>query len=243
MGVSITDNTKQWTCSSLTVNNGGTNSSLDFNFGSVAPSATVAPLKIAGAATFTTTPTVTVECSNLGPAGTQYPLMTWGSTSGTAPANVTLTGGTGAAHLAVSGSTLYLVIDSLVLLTPVPGYNTLNIAITADGTVSYDGFDIPIDSTDSQTAHLAGTQPLGLAANFGSVTQQGMVTGLDFLDGNIKVTNTLSWTLNLGTYDGIGLGTVNATGSEIVGQIYTPHPMSLGQRRNEFRAGEPGTDS
>jgi len=114
LGVSITDITKQWTCSSLTVNNAGTSSSLDFNFGSLVPSTTLAPLKVTSAAAFTTTPVVTVELPNsgIGGAGTQYPLMTWGSTSGTAPSSVTVTGSHVAAHLTVSGSTLYLVIDS-----------------------------------------------------------------------------------------------------------------------------------
>ena len=130
---------------------------------------------------------------------------------------MTLTGGTGAAHLAVSGSTLYLVIDSLVLLAPVPGYSTLNVTVTANGTA--DGFSI--NSTNSQSAQLAGTQPLGLAANFDSVAQQGTVTGLEFFDGDIQVTNTVNWTLNLGL-----LG-MYATGSNLVSQLYTPHPLSL----------------
>lgn len=77
LGISITDNTMQWTCLSLTVTNGGASSGLDFNFGSVAPSTTLAPLKVAGAATFTTTPAVTVEGNNFGPPGAQYPLVTW----------------------------------------------------------------------------------------------------------------------------------------------------------------------
>jgi hypothetical protein len=170
---------------------------------------------------------VTVEGSNLGPPGTQYPLVTWRSTSGTAPTRVTLTRGPGAAHLTVSGSTLYLVIDSLVILAPVPGSNTLNVAITAAGTIKYSIFTIPINSTDSQPAQLGGTQPLGLAANFDSAAQQGTVTGLEFVDGDIQVTNTVNWTLNLGTYDFIDLGTVYVTGSNIVGQFYTPHPLSL----------------
>ena len=60
------------------------------------------------------------------------------------------------------------------------------------------------------------------------MTQQGIVTGLDFFDGDIKVTNTLNWTLNLGTYLGIiNLGTVNVIGSNLIGQLYTPDPMSL----------------
>jgi hypothetical protein len=64
-------------------------------------------------------------------------------------------------------------------------------------------------------------------ATFDPVTQQGTITGLDFTNGNIEVLNPLSWTLNLGTYLFIPLGSVNITGSNIVGQLYTPHPMSL----------------
>lgn len=114
LGVSITDNTKQWTCSSLTVNNAGIVSSLDFNFGRQQPSASVAPLRVTGAATFTTTPTVTVELGgNTGATGTQVPLMTWGSKSGIAPTTVTVIAPHAVtAHLTVTGSTLYLVIDA-----------------------------------------------------------------------------------------------------------------------------------
>ena len=107
----------------------------------------------------------------------------------------------------------------MVPLAPVPGSNTLNIAITANGTL--DG--VPINSTASQTAQLAGTQPLGLAANFALMTQQGTVTGLEFVDGDIQVTNTLNWNLNLGLF----IGTVKVIGSNIAGQVYTPNPLSL----------------
>ena len=230
LSISVADNTKQWSCSSLTVTNSGTNSSssLDFNFGSAAPSATVAALKITGAATFTTTPAVTVEAANLGPAGTQYPLMTWGSTSGTIPTRVTLTGGSVAGHLVVSGSTLYLVMDSWVLLTPVAGSNMMTIAITANGTVNYSIFTIPINSSASQTGRIAGTQSLGLAASFDSAAQLGTVTGVEFADGNVQVTNALTWSLNLGTYAGfLDLGTVTVQGTNLSGQIFTPHPPSL----------------
>ena len=53
---------------------------MDFDFGAIAPSTTVAPLQVTGAATFTTTPTVTVEllAANV-TVGVVYPLMTWGS--------------------------------------------------------------------------------------------------------------------------------------------------------------------
>jgi autotransporter-associated beta strand protein len=111
LGISVADITKQWTCPSLTVNNAGTASTLDFNFGRFLPSTTLAPLNIAGAATFTTTPTVTVEVTNALPVNAQYPLMTWTSTSGTPPSSVTINAlrpMTGS--LSVSNSTLYLTI-------------------------------------------------------------------------------------------------------------------------------------
>jgi autotransporter-associated beta strand protein len=119
LGVSISDNTKQWTCASLTVNNGGTSSALDFNFGTVMPSLSVAPLNILGAATFTTTPLVTVDLSGSPvTVGAQYPLMTWGSEAGTAPTNVTMRARGVSGHLAVTGNTLYLVVDSVVSVEP-----------------------------------------------------------------------------------------------------------------------------
>ncbi len=118
--ISIANNSKQWTCASLTVNNGGSSSSLDFNFGTVSPSTTVSPLRVSGAATFTTTPLVAVELFGSNPVtlGGQYPLMTWTSVSGTVPTNVTMKARGASGHLMVSGSTLYLVIDSVVNVEP-----------------------------------------------------------------------------------------------------------------------------
>ena len=114
LGVSITDATKQWTCASLTVNNAGTASALDFNFGTLTPGTTLAPLKITGALDLTTTPAITVTAdSNLGPIGTKFPLITWGSITGTLPPSLTLTTSNPTEyHLEVIGNTLYLVIDN-----------------------------------------------------------------------------------------------------------------------------------
>lgn len=117
LGVSITDNTKQWTCSSLTVNNAGTGVNLDFNFGNVAPSLTLAPLKVTGTVTFTTLPNITVLGFNIGGAtNTVYPLMAWSGSSVSAP-SVTVTGSRSiTAHTTVTGTspnfTLNLVIDT-----------------------------------------------------------------------------------------------------------------------------------
>ena len=125
LGVSITNNSLQWTCSSLTVNNAGTSSDLNFNYGLVAPSTTVAPLNVTGAANFTTTPVVSVGLQgfNIAASGV-YPLMTYASSTGTAPTAVTIVASprdTVTGHLTVTGSgpyTLNLVIDSLISVQP-----------------------------------------------------------------------------------------------------------------------------
>jgi autotransporter-associated beta strand protein len=113
LGVSITDKTKRWYCASLTVNNGGIASDLEFDFGTITPSTTLAPLNITGAADFTSKPNINIIAdSNLGPIGTKFPLITWGSTTGTPPSTFTLaTSNPTTAHLELTGNTLYLVID------------------------------------------------------------------------------------------------------------------------------------
>jgi len=112
--VLISNNTKGWTNAALTVSAAGV---LDFNFSTNTPGTTVSPLIITGLAAFTATPTVSVKAASvvyLMP-GT-YPLMTWGSTSGTVPTtanlNATLAPGT-VGSLSVSGNTLNLVIESV----------------------------------------------------------------------------------------------------------------------------------
>src|ERR1035437_4413009 len=90
LGVSITDNTMQWTCASLTFDDSTTTN--EFNFGSVTPSTTVAPLNVTGTVTFTSgTPNVSVLVAGNLPAG-RYPLMTCpgGLPAGAATANLSL---------------------------------------------------------------------------------------------------------------------------------------------------------
>ena len=112
--VVITDNTLGWTNAAFTASAAG---ALEFDFGAVTPSASVSPFRVTGAATFTATPTVRIVVAS-GLVGGTYPLMTWGSTSGTAPTAVsvsTLLSGT-AASLSVSGNTLNLVIGESVIV-------------------------------------------------------------------------------------------------------------------------------
>ncbi len=130
-GVSITDNTKSWTCANLTNTAAGV---LEFSFGAVAPSTTVSPLVITGNADFTAaTPKVRVlENSGLLPG--VYPLMTWGSTSGAAPTTADLTVSTvafgTAASLSNSVTSLYLVISSTAT-TIVKADNATNLNLGA----------------------------------------------------------------------------------------------------------------
>lgn len=126
-GVSITDNTKGWTNAAFTASAAGV---LEFDFGGVTPSLSVSPLNITGLANFTAaTPKVRVLV-NSGLLPGEYPLMTWGTTSGTAPTTADLTvstvmGGT-AASLSNSVTTLYLVIASTTS-TIVKADNTTNL--------------------------------------------------------------------------------------------------------------------
>ena len=125
-GVSITDNTKTWTCAAVTAAAAGV---LEFDFGAVTPSISLSPLTVTGTADFSAaTPKVRVVTSGLVP-GT-YPLMTWGSTLGTAPTTADLTVDVLAplttASLSVVGNTLNLDIAS-TSVSIVKANNTTNL--------------------------------------------------------------------------------------------------------------------
>lgn len=111
--ITVTSNTQTWTCAELAPTAAG---KLEFNFGAVLPSTSVSPLTVTGLANFTAaTPPVNVVVTT-GLVPDTYPLMTWGSTSGTAPSTPDLTvsnvlPGT-SASLSITGDTLNLVITS-----------------------------------------------------------------------------------------------------------------------------------
>ena len=184
LGVSVVDNTLTWTCSGVTCGAGST-SKLDFNFGLVAPSTTVSPLQVNGDADFSTaTPGVTVEVVAINVAvGSTYPLMTWTSTSGTAPTSVTVAGGHSSigAHLTVVGSTLNLVIDSIASTEPLRW-------ATGSGTwdINNSGNAIWKDSTSATTYYLDGD-----AVVFDNTVGSGGIVTLNstVLPVSIAVTN------------------------------------------------------
>jgi len=111
LGVSVTSASQQWTCSSLTVNNAGISSGLQFSFGALTPSSTIAPLRVTGGVTFSTAPAITITGNDFPvTSGNGYPLLTWGSGSAPSLAGATLTFAPAifSGNLVISGNTLYL---------------------------------------------------------------------------------------------------------------------------------------
>jgi len=103
VGVAINDNTKQWTCKSLTA--AGTSSALVFSF-TTGPSLTLAPLNVTGDLTFTGIPSITVDPSYL-VSGQSYPLIVVAGTAPSGEPPVTIGNGlTGTATW--TGNTLWL---------------------------------------------------------------------------------------------------------------------------------------
>ncbi len=189
LGVSITDNTKTWTCKTFTSSAAG---SLEFDFGSIAPGA-VRPLTVTGLASFTAKPTVRIIVSNGLAAGT-YPLMTWGSTSGTAPTVVSVLkpNGTGGladgttASLAVAGNTLNLVLTSIPTVTKANNANNLNLGSSWVGSVAPN-----LSSTTrwNNTVAAANTTVLGANATW---------AGMSIINPGGTVTINAGHTLTLG---------------------------------------------
>lgn len=104
--VSVTNNTRTWTCSSLTLTNGAR---VTFSF-AVTPNPTVAPLNVKGSVTFGGTPVVVVDPANV-LSSQAYPLLVAG---GTAPVTLpTLEGVKGVLSWGGAGNkTLYVTVDA-----------------------------------------------------------------------------------------------------------------------------------
>ena len=107
LGVSVTNNTRTWSCASLALNNG---SQVRYSF-AVAPGDSVAPLSITGNLTFSGTPEIVVSPGKLTPG--IYPLLKQG---GTALTDLpTLSGVTGTLSWSGSGN------KTLLLTVQAPG--------------------------------------------------------------------------------------------------------------------------
>jgi autotransporter-associated beta strand protein len=228
-GVSITDNTKQWTCASLTVTNNGISSDLEFDYGTIVPSLTLAPLNVIGGVAFDTLPTVTVKfgINSIGAPGTKYPLMVWDSTTGTTPTAVTvisLRAITG--HLEVVGKTLTLVIDTNEpiqwALSTAGIWDTLatNWVDGADAQTTYRQTVTPGDQVIfNDNAHITAhtTVTLNSTVSPANVTVSNMVynyaiTGTGAIAGTTPVTKLGAGTLTLDTPNTYTGGTILSAG-------------------------------
>ena len=232
-GVVIPDSTKQWTCASLTFDDNTTTN--EFNFGSVTPSTTLAPLNVTGAINFSGTPTVAVLASGSVLAGT-YPLMTAaGGFSGTVPvtANLSLPPHV-VGSLSNDANTVYLVVSGNTdpLKWAVDGTAAWDINITANwkdntGTaVNYlesaavppVGDAVVFDDTyfsDARTVTLnTNVSPVAVTVN--SATSY-TISGTGGIGGETGLTKQNAGTLELDTVNTYSGGTTISAGALTIG--------------------------
>ena len=234
LGVLVTDNTKQWTCSSLT--SAGTSAGLEFAF-AVAPSATLAPLNITGNLTFTGTPGITLDAANL-VAGT-YPLIVVG---GTAPIGVPVVtianGGRGLTATAAWGGT-----GNKTLSVTVSGSSTEPLTWNSSGTGTWDvnnsGNTIWKDNASASTYYResvlgdkiqftdtgisanttvtlsSGVNPAGVTVN--NSTYNYTISGSGSIAGNASLTKSGTAALTLATTNTFSGGTTISAGTLKIG--------------------------
>ena len=203
-GISVTDNTKTWTVKELAPTAAGT---VEFNFGAITPSTTLSPLTITvpivftGVADFTAaTPKIQVNVDTGLLPGT-YPLMTWDSLSGTAPATADLTvsnvaGGT-AASLGVSGNTLNLIITSTApSVVKANNTNNLNLGTSWVGGVAPDGTKI---AKWDNTVTAANTTVLGADVTWSGIAIENPTGSVNINPGNTLTLGAAPIDIDLGT--------------------------------------------
>ena len=171
LGVSIPNNTAQWTCAGLTFDDSTTTS--EFNFGSVTPSTTLAPLNVIGAINFSGTPTVSILVSGSLPAAT-YPLMysAAGFTPGVSASMPLSLPPYVSATLSDDGHTVSLIVtgDTEPLKWAINSLGTWNINTTA----SWENSAIPPSSVNYQES--AAVPPVGDAVVFDDTYITGPTT-------------------------------------------------------------------
>ncbi len=180
--VSVTDNTKQWTCASLATEGAGA-PHLTFDF-AVTPGA-LAPLEVTGTATFTTMPAVTVNTAViLNPA--DYPLLHWASGGANPPTTATLTGAMSAsADLVLAGTTLSLRIASPG--KPVIEGGAASVPVTLDEDGSPTAFSLTLNAVDPNGSSADLAWSISTPAAHGTATATG--TGASKAIGYAPVTD------------------------------------------------------
>ncbi len=205
LGVAISDATKTWTCPSLHVAATG---NLEFSFGTVQP-ASVAPLTVTGAVAFQATPTVRIVTDSGIPSGT-YPLMTWSSSSGSAPTVVSIVNSSGksalvdgtTASLSATATRLNLIITSVPTIVKANNSNNLNLGTSWVGGTA-PNFDKT--ATWNNTVTAANTTVLGANTTWAGITVSNP-------GGNVTINAGHSLTLGANATDiGMNAATSNLT--------------------------------
>jgi autotransporter-associated beta strand protein len=212
-----------WTNSgSFTFQNGAT--TIDFEFGALAPSTTQAPIQVAGNVVFTVTPNVIVGGTAVA-AGT-YPLIKYtGTTSGTIPASATLPGYISAGYITniTATKTIALVVTSSTYnpaLSWRVGSGVWDINTTSNWTqfgsaAKYtDGNAVIFDDTASGPSPITVTlntvvNPLAVTANNATYNYNITGTGSIVGSGNLQLLGSGTMTLN-GTNSYSGGTTISA---------------------------------
>jgi autotransporter-associated beta strand protein len=203
LSISVTNNTQQWVCKSLTHTAAST---LEFVFGGITPSGSVAPLQVNGDTAFGVAPTVNCTGSSL-PAGT-YPLITWtGNLSGLAPTSATLPSGFGLLVVDTANKTLWLTIagsgssgSQQPLTWQGPAGNTWG----ANEAVYTKWKDSALVNTNYQEA-LVGGITVGDNVVFGATGAGAVTVNTTVSPASMQVNSTASYTFSgSGNISGIG---------------------------------------
>jgi autotransporter-associated beta strand protein len=211
-----------WAVSGLIWQNGTPTS--DFQFGTLPPSSSVAPLLIAGNLNFAATPNVNVGGSAI-PPGT-YPLLQYtGAMSGTPPTSVTLPSYcSGYVTNLAASKTIALVVTTSTLspaLSWAVGNGLWDINTTANwnqygGAVKYnDGSQVVFDDTASGTSPITVTlnmivQPSSVGAN--NTLKNFIIAGTGGIAGSASLAKQGLGTLTLDTPNAYTGGTVLSSG-------------------------------
>ena len=228
-GVSVPDNTETWTCAALTYSAAG---GLEINFGNTMPG-TGSPLTVTGQAAFPALPVVRIVTANALAPGT-YPLMSWGSVSGSPPtaASVLKPDGSGglaegtAASLTVTGNTLNLVIVGVPV--SVKANNTTNLNV---GT-SWVGGQTPGTAATAvwnSTVTTANTTVLGADLTWAGISVQNPTGTVTIGAGNTLTLGAAATDINLGTAtSNLTLNCALSLGDANVWNVTTGRTLSLG---------------
>ena len=208
---------QSWTIGDLNLTGGF--STLDFNFGAVPPSATVAPVQSSGNVAFTAMPNVTIEGSSI--AAGVYPLIHYaGAFSGTVPGSVSFSNGSASSGYLtniVASKTLALVVTGSSYTPAISwgvGNGVWDIATSANwisnsvASTYADGDAVLFDDTASGTSPVLVTLNTSVhpgVISAANVSKSYVISGTGSIDGSSTVTVAGAGSLtlsNANTYTG-----------------------------------------